>query len=928
MNPLAFLCGLVLTVGAVPAFPADERDEVFLNLSQDLADLLGILSHPNPGWTPETQCELLDRIQQKIGEVKTCFFRGFDGRPREVRQELKVRFRALPKEVQEAYRRRIDPLAKELWHQGVREQPAKLRAILVRYPLSSWAEPAARTLARTAVEGGDFSEALRWLMDAAPPGKELTPPDALLAAFCHQRSGWLEKARQLASALKENPEVGEQARSLLAGALASPPAQAKILDGKFLPAPHRTHPLDPPDIDRECRSASQRKDLLLHPFTIPFSAGNLLLLGTRRSLRAFETVSGSMLWAFPDDPSGLPVGRFRGNLIRPVLQDQHCAVSFGAYLVVFDTRTGKVLWHFGDPSVIPALPQKNAVPAPPPPAVISPPVPFEGDWLAVMTAVRGATESFLLRFAPDGTLRWHLFLASGPAPRGLGYVPMPRLTLRGGVAYISTGIGAVVAVSIEGPRFLWGHLYAALTPGVQGILDQLTLLSQGPDPMVHPPLLYVMAEDAGRLLAMDVLTGEPAWDFRAPPRAILAGVQGNLAVVQGDRTLLGLDRWGGKVLWETALPGMRTLGLPACTPGRVHVPTDKGILTAGIGSGRILARLPFEKNRDPGWNLVSTADGLLAGGFCEVLELRDASRESLDPRGRLLALLSEDRWKEAVALLHEPGRSPPALPSDTLLLAVETAAERGELPAAQAMMKALRERAPADLASLGRALLALARVEAKAGKTARAFERVREILAIPKAILEEREVGPVPVKTSALALCRSLLAGPEGAELWEGETRKRLALALKSSDRASLDAFRSCNPFSMAWSASLRVQPKDGVGQAQLRALWDHGVREGPGARRSLEVLAGFLRPLDRNASDQVHLLLGRPGPGALPFRAPKLAGGSLTPLWHQMARDGGGVPIEVQFSEESISSNAVTRGSVGSNGGRTWGPGRKRGSR
>ncbi|MHC4599181.1 MAG: hypothetical protein ACYS47_09265, partial [Planctomycetota bacterium] len=176
----------------VPAVGADREEEVFLHTSQEIADLLAMLSHPEPKTTPEAQCLLLDRITEKIEETGSCFFRSFDGKPREVRRELLARFLDLSPEVQKAYRERVDPGARELWERSRGRNPADLEGILARFPLSSLAPAAARALARFAIERGEYQQALRRLHEAAPPGVALAAKDALLAAFCHRRTGWIE----------------------------------------------------------------------------------------------------------------------------------------------------------------------------------------------------------------------------------------------------------------------------------------------------------------------------------------------------------------------------------------------------------------------------------------------------------------------------------------------------------------------------------------------------------------------------------------------------------------------------------------------------------------------------------------------------------------------------------------------------------------
>ncbi|GEM_PF-3198300 len=905
-----FLLLAALASGAPASRAGEASDEIRLNRSRTLADLLAVLTHPEPGATPESQSDLIDHIKKTIEETGTCFFRNAAGRPREVRRELLARFHGLPAEVREAYRHRVDPAARLLWARGRAGNAAPLQEILDRYPLSSFAPAASRLLARKAAEAGDWDRALILLRDATPPGRAPAPGDALLASFCQRKRGLVRRAEALAREAEERLPPPAPAKRLATKLLAPPPASTPEVPeaGGFTPGPRRRFPLGPLAFPPARRARLRRRGLSPPPTGFSLRRDGTLFLATPAGVRALDAASGELQWAFPDTPRAFASGRRRGSAARPVLQNGRLAVSFGSFLAVFDAGTGKLLWHFGRSEIVPVPP--GAPPAGeeglPLPDVLSAPVPFRGDWLVAMTAGRGASEAFLLRFAPGGSLRWRLFLASGPSARRFRFSPRPAMTAAGGVAYVASGLGTLFAVRADGPRFLWARLHERFSRDLQEIHDRRGRLPRSLAPVYASPLVYLPAQDAGRLFALDGLNGETAWTFELPPGAILAGVQGDRLFLRGPEAILALDRWGGRLAWRAGVPGSEGTGTPALTAGRIHVPGDGGLYSFEATTGKRAALLELPRAREGPWNLSAFSGGMLAAGFEETIELRDVSSPRLDPPGRALALLSEDRAAEARALLLEADGTPRSRAEPAVLEAgAVRAARRGDLASARAFLRALLETGGQESEAACRALIAVGRAEAGAGDAAGALGRFRDVFDHAKGVITPGGDGFLPAATVALAEFGKRAGEAASLSILDASGRQLLALSGEDALPCAPSFPGSAYPLSPAPVEALRRRSRPGGVPEQRIALWNRGVSGGADAAGDLRALAAMLRAVSPDDADRVR---GRLPDGGRAFsgRFPRLWGWPLTRLRHEPAsagplfrldvagRPGAGVPGEL----------------------------------
>ncbi|MCU0722347.1 MAG: PQQ-binding-like beta-propeller repeat protein [Planctomycetes bacterium] len=856
----------------LPARAQAPADEVFLRRSPELAARLELLDGVGPGSPPEKVFEILDGALEDIRARGSCFCAGPDGTPREVLRELRARFARLPPELRSAWLRHAGAPG-ELSGAEIAGGAPALAAAFRAFPLSPAAAQAARLLARMASEAGDDLGALRWLREASPAGG-IDPADAPLAAFCLTRLGWFEKAAEVA-ALGPGPGGREERPDPPVRPRAGPPA-----GGGFLPAPGAAFPLRAPDLSPGAAFEAGAAPPV--PYR-PLAAGDALYLPARRGIEAVDRRTGRLLWRFPEDPSGLPAGNLAGLLLQPVLSRGEVALSFGPHLAVFDAASGRMRWEFGEGDAVPPPPGgRPGAAGLPPSASLSVPVPFGDGWLAAMTAARGATECFLLRWGPGGELRWSLFLASGPAGRRLGRAPQPRLALDGSVAYVATGAGVLVAVDAEGPRFLWGRVVEPFPPAAAGLLEARGRAPRASPVLVAPPLVYALPEDQGRLWALDAVDGETAWSFEAPAGASLAGVAEGRVLLCGRDEAVCLDRWTGSLLWARDLPG--PAGGAVLAPGRALVALPGAVLALGLADGAPAARLDLPAGEPPGFGLATVGDAPAATGWAGVALLEDASAPGAGLRARFAGRVACGRFGEALALLGPGGGK--EVPAAERAAAAARAAEAGALDEAEALYESAAGARGAEEA-VARALLSLGRAERKAGRPLRALTCLRRVLALPGDPAAEEGGVPWPAASLAQAEVRALLADAPVREAWEREARHRWEAGVPGG----VAAFRGIFPFSSVPASVLRGE-KPPLTPERAWLLWTEGASLLPGSGELLDVLAACLRETSRAESDQAHVLLGRAGAGEARLRAPALAGPALEKAWHAPAGLGAGFAV------------------------------------
>lgn len=315
---------------------------------------------------------------------------------------------------------------------------------------------------------------------------------------------------------------------------------------------------------------------------------------------------------------------------------------------------------------------------------ISPPAVTDGLVYVVFNERDNRSRNTLAAFdLRDGTLRWRTPLADGVANLvtatqqeiNLGeHLAAP--TIAGGVVYVSTDMGGVVAADALTGRVHWAATYP------RSRLDSLSsatlirrLANRAPRVVVAGDLLYVAPRDTLALLAIRRLDGVVRWSQTFSDTHALIGVAGGALYTQGDG-ITCLDAATGSVRWRWrsgTLHGVAGLGA-----GRLYASTTDALVELDAADGRATGRRAWSDlgQSVPVGNTIALGDRLIAVGEDRLVvfgagDTKTAKRQQVAPPAAAvlgttglpaapLAAPLALRWNLSAAgptALHRVGRS-------------------------------------------------------------------------------------------------------------------------------------------------------------------------------------------------------------------------------------------------------------------------------
>lgn len=275
---------------------------------------------------------------------------------------------------------------------------------------------------------------------------------------------------------------------------------------------------------------------------------------------------------------------------------------------------------------------------------ISPPAVTDGLVYAVFNERDNRSRNTLAAFdLRDGTLRWRTPLADGVANLvtatqqeiGLGeHLAAP--TIAGGVVYVATDMGGVVAADALTGRVLWAATYprSRLDPQASAPLIR-RLANRAPRVVVAGESLYVAPRDTLALLAIRRLDGVVRWSHAFSDAHALIGVANGALYVQGDG-ITCVDAANGSVRWRWrsgTLHGVAGLGV-----GRLYASLDESLVELDAADGRVLGRRAWSDlgQSVPVGNAIALGDRLVAVGEDRVVvfgagDTKTAKRQQVPP---------------------------------------------------------------------------------------------------------------------------------------------------------------------------------------------------------------------------------------------------------------------------------------------------------
>ena len=448
-------------------------------------------------------------------------------------------------------------------------------------------------------------------------------------------------------------------------------------------------------------------------FSFPTCANGILYLNMQDRVKAVDINSGYTLWQYPrGTPPSNSAAANLATLIR-ALDHYSCTLSHGNIytvltrpgipgqmmtpfgipaarmeVVCINALSGKLKWQTSATRLVTGAAHRNVWPA-------CIPMANRHAVFLVAAATLGGTgmnELNMVRLnAATGKVQWTHYLCTitGPA---YGISPFNTINIIPAMAdntlYISTGLGADMALNADSGQVRWLHLNkAAFTP--------FTAMQYGINRRIPPWQINAPIVTGTRLIAMDNSFGITSrihiynrWTgeklISLPTTSlhhadILLGVMNGNMVLAGT-TISAVNIRTGKQMW-TSVP-IRTFGdisgRPFMTRRDIYIPLNTGLLLVNTGTGAVdnMTKWPAG-NIHPSGNLLVTAH--------EVVVVND----------HLTAGYA--RWKDALAYLTGRIKAHPKRPAPYLTLA-EVAFRAGHNPLAQRMLNNAVKLALAEVA--------------------------------------------------------------------------------------------------------------------------------------------------------------------------------------------------------------------------------------
>jgi hypothetical protein len=163
--------------------------------------------------------------------------------------------------------------------------------------------------------------------------------------------------------------------------------------------------------------------------------------------------------------------------------------------------------------------------------------------------------------------------------RGMREMATPAMLESGGMLFIATNNGALIAVNTAQHRVEWAFRhdtkYIDVTRGWWGYV--MPTFEMPPTLMMHEGALYVKDSGGRMIYALDPSGPSVKWKRVAEPEEMMLSIEGHTAYLLGHY-LSSVDMKTGVLNWSPKLPVLRSNIEPLETLGHVYVSTDRGIV--------------------------------------------------------------------------------------------------------------------------------------------------------------------------------------------------------------------------------------------------------------------------------------------------------------------------------------------------------------
>lgn len=197
------------------------------------------------------------------------------------------------------------------------------------------------------------------------------------------------------------------------------------------------------------------------------------------------------------------------------------------------------------------------------------------------------------------------------------------LTSDGHSAFVSTGLGLVVAVDIDSFSLRWATQYDRDVTTMRRTSYEPRFWRSSP-PVIAGKRIIVAPIDADSIMGLEATTGQLEWTVRRPDHArFVLGADESRVWLGGEQTSC-LSAADGSRIWSSADSGDSfETGRAALCGSRIWVPTVDGVTALEADTGKVLERLPLPEDQLPLGNLLCAASALFSVDTNEVRKFPD-----------------------------------------------------------------------------------------------------------------------------------------------------------------------------------------------------------------------------------------------------------------------------------------------------------------
>lgn len=330
------------------------------------------------------------------------------------------------------------------------------------------------------------------------------------------------------------------------------------------------------------------------------------------------TTDGRVVFAVEECGVAAPLPPPPGTATPDVAEQLVMPTAFNR-LAAYDVRTGGRVWEAGGPPGETG-PLAGAF-------FLGPPAPVGGHWYG-LAEIAGVTHLVAIDPSrPDG-IEWTQPVAehdsaidADPIRRTAGLSPC----VAGGVLVCPVGPNLVVAVDPASRSLVWAHGGRSPdavpdVPNVDAPFVPVSTASRPPD-VISTEGVVLIGSPAGRLTAIDPLSGTVRWETRPPGNLWLIATDGDTSFLQAATGIIAYHLIDGTPAWDAPAAIGPPSGRGVRVGDRLYVPlADATLAILDAKSGRTIASIPSPHD-EPYGNLIVSGGSVVGQSATRIVAL-------------------------------------------------------------------------------------------------------------------------------------------------------------------------------------------------------------------------------------------------------------------------------------------------------------------